>query len=143
MSACRLCVFNCGNFHSALAAHVMHGTMKSDHPTPPPPFTQRTHTHLHTNYSSPSARLSSKAAQNSALRHMWKQFSQCSEQGSLHTHKQTYTHTHTSLPHTLTQETHRFHAHPLHILHTDTHTPSMRSHVTLICSLSRCSLLGI
>lgn len=138
VSRCRLRVFNCGNFHSDLTAHVMHGTVKSD----PPPPTQCTHTHLHTNYSSPSPCLSSRAAQNSALRHMWKQFSQCSEQGSPHTHKQTYTppllHTHTD-----TQETRSFHAHPLHILHTDIHTLSMRSYVTLICSLLRCSLLGI
>lgn len=49
---------------------------------PPPPTT----------IAAPAAPLSSKPAQNSALRHMWKQFSQCPEQGSPHTHKQTYTH---------------------------------------------------
>lgn len=118
VSRCRLHVFNCGNFHSALAAHVMHGTVKSDPPT------QCTHTHLHTNYSSPSPCLSSRAAQNSALRHMWKQFSQCSEQGSPHTHKQTYTpplHTHTDTRDTLisrspfTYTTHR-HTHTQHAI---------------------------
>lgn len=120
VSRCRLRVFNCGNFHSALAAHVMHGTVKSDPPT------QCTHTRLHTNYSSPSPCLSSRAAQNSALRHMWKQFSQCSEQGSPHTHKQTYTpppppHTHTDTRDTLisrspfTYTTHR-HTHTQHAI---------------------------
>lgn len=87
----------------------------------------------------PSPPLSSKPAQNSALRHMWKQFSQCPEQGSPHTHKQTYTHT--SLTHT--QDTHSFHTHPAHIVCTDIHTSSIRSHVTLICPLLRCSLHGI
>lgn len=87
----------------------------------------------------PSPLLSSKPAQNSALRHMWKQFSQCPEQGSPHTHKQTYIHT--SLIHT--QDTHSVHTHPSHIVCADIHTPSIRSHVTLICPLLRCSLHGI
>lgn len=101
-------------------------------PTPPSPT-----------IAAPSPPLSSKPAQNSALRHMWKQFSQCPEQGSPHTHKQTYTHTSLIYTRTHTHTHTHFTLTPSHILCADIHTPSIRSHVTLICPLLRCSLHGI
>lgn len=92
VSVCRLCVFSRGKSNSALAAQMC--CMVLWNLTPPPSPT----------IAAPSPPLSSKPAQNSALRHMWKQFSQCPEQGSPHTHKQTYTHT-------LLIHTHKIHTH--------------------------------
>lgn len=98
---CSLCVFSRGNSNSALAAQMCCMVLWNLNPPPAPPHT---HTHIHTPpTAAPSPSLSSKPAQNSALRHMWKQFSQCPEQGSPHTH----THTHRRIR---TENTHISHS---------------------------------